>query len=657
MKWVRVRGKFWGRMKFFDQKFLWGALIFLSFEAVASEPSEFQDLQNFFSKGKYESVISKGQDFETKYPNSEKISQAKNLLGLSYYMLRRPGQAIIQFNQSLERTTDPTVKPFIWFNLASAQVEGQFYDEASQTLALIQPDALDSGTRSKFHLLKAKVLKQQGAIAESVIEAARSTLGMSEEERGKKATAAALELIEQGLASIESVDLLEEVALRSEKTLYLDLILYRLGSRLAQTSKTEAALDVLKKIQLNYQKSSKYSATIELIRSLESQGEVSPTTIGVLLPLSGRYAELSQRVLQAIALNLKIFDSESSDSRLTLAVADSGEDPEKAVAALNDLCLNQHSIAVIGPLLSKGVDLVSKRAQELGVPLLTLTQQNPPADPSTFSFGMTPQEQTYGIAQYAIEKLKIKRFAILYPRDKYGESYSQSFWDAVEELGGEIKGVESYPAGETDFRKWVDRLVGVYYSEARKRELDELELERKTQKITKRNRKTEKYFSLPPIVDFEAVFVPDEPKNLGQVLPTFVYRDVDGVKFLGTAAWHSPELITRAATSVDGKSYFVDALNIDAQSGASRKFVEKFKETYGGQIPGSVEALAYDAAGFLTQILTEKSPSTRAALREYVQSWNYPGAVTGKITVKDQKVARSFPVFTIKNGKFELSSD
>ena len=47
-----------------------------------------------------------------------------------------------------------------------------------------------------------------------------------------------------------------------------------------------------------------------------------------------------------------------------------GETPEEALEALENLYYRHQVVAVIGPLLSRGIDKVTMRAQELGLPLL-----------------------------------------------------------------------------------------------------------------------------------------------------------------------------------------------------------------------------------------------------------------------------------------------
>ena len=58
----------------------------------------------------------------------------------------------------------------------------------------------------------------------------------------------------------------------------------------------------------------------------------------------------------------------------------------------------------------------------------------------------------------------MKRFAILAPKDKVCEEASRYFWDAVEGLGGEVRGIENYASTDTDFKQQVDKLSGLYYT-------------------------------------------------------------------------------------------------------------------------------------------------------------------------------------------------
>ncbi|GIS84284.1 MAG: hypothetical protein CM1200mP16_05840 [Nitrospina sp.] len=53
---------------------------------------------------------------------------------------------------------------------------------------------------------------------------------------------------------------------------------------------------------------------------------------------------------------------------------------------------------------------------------------------------MTRKIQARYLAEYSVNKLKIKRFAILYPLEPFGEELKNEFLHSIERLGGEVGG-------------------------------------------------------------------------------------------------------------------------------------------------------------------------------------------------------------------------
>jgi ABC-type branched-subunit amino acid transport system substrate-binding protein len=231
-----------------------------------------------------------------------------------------------------------------------------------------------------------------------------------------------------------------------------------------------------------------------------------------------------------------------------------------------------------------------------------------------------------------------------------GEESSQYFWDAVESMGGQIVGIESYSPTETDFREVVDKLSGLYYTEARQSELDELARQREVNKIKKRNRKTEQYFSLPPIVDYDAVFIADDAKISGQILPTFAYRDVEHVQFLGTSTWNSAELISRADKNAEG-ALFTDAFFPGSQSERVRKFIDQFKTQFGSD-PNGMDAMAYDAGLVVVKAIEAAGSNySRSDLLDKIRNTKNLRGVTGNISFKDGQLMRNLRILSIQGGQ------
>lgn len=614
------------------------------------EASDYKEIQALYGKGQYEQAIQKLDTFEKRHPKSQHLAQVRNLKGMCYLLTKRPAPAAIAFKKSIESSPSPVFKQYVQYNLASSEFEIGQIEEARATLTLIQPDQVDKDTRVKVYALRSRVLLKTSLFA----DASKDLMAIGRLIDDPQARAPYATQLDQALQGVADADMVEKIYQSNEDSPFADLALYRLAQLEVAQGKLGNAEGHIHTIVEKFPTSIRLADAQNLQNTMRSQTVLSGNSVGLLLPMKGKFERFGQRQLQAIQLAFGIFNTDRPDSKVTLVIEDSGETAESALRALNNLYFKHHVVAVIGPLLSKGADPIAARAQELGLPMISLAQQSVSTD-FAIPGALTPQTEALEIARYAIEKMGLKRFAIVHPRDKFGEQRAQAFWDAVESLGGKITAVESYAPNETDFRLPVDKLSGLFYTEARGRETEELAKQREEQQIKKRNRRTEQFFALKPIVDYDAVFIPDEPKVVGQLLPTFAYRDVKGVKFLGIATWHSPDLLARAQNYAEGAT-FVDAFFPEGGSPTTQKFIQAYKSTY-NQDPGAMEALAYDAAQVL-ELALNRAPgvNSRSELKDRLHAIaEFPG-VTGHISYANGQLQRTLTVLTIKGGQIVEAS-
>jgi branched-chain amino acid transport system substrate-binding protein len=614
-------------------------------QATPKEQAEYKQIQKLYLATAYDVALQKLLAFEKGNPRSPLMPQVRNLHGLTHLLRKQPLLAIPQFKRAIELTPNADFRHFVLYNLAACHMDLGQVDEAQAVLAEIRPEALDKETRVKYHSMRAKVFQRKA----SYLEAARESLALSRLLDASQLRGPFITQLEDSLKYLTDTSQLEQLYKDYEDAPLVDLVLFRLGAQELAIGKPGSAESHLKQLVARFPQTTHYADATDLMRSIQSRNIVDSASVGVLLPMKGKFARFGARSLQAIQLAFRIFNLDEADTKVTLVLEDSGEEPEQALRALNNLYFKHHVSAVIGPLLSKGIDQVTQRAQELGLPIVTLSQQPGVGGDYVFQSGLTPKLQAREIARYAIEKMGLERFAIIYPRDRFGEQYSQSYWDAVESMGGKIVGIESYTPGDTDFRQVVDKLSGLYYTDARAKELEELAKEREQLGIKKRTRKTERYFALKPIVDYQAVFIPDEPKVVGQILPTFAYRDVDHVKFLGISTWNSQDLVTRAGAHAEGAT-FVDAFYPQDEAGGVRKFVERYKATFNEE-PGAIEALSFDAAHILETVLSPGASRSREELKERLKGIRNFQGVTGRISYQEGQFARSLNVLTVQKGQ------
>lgn len=384
----------------------------------------------------------------------------------------------------------------------------------------------------------------------------------------------------------------------------------------------------------------------DLLNDLESIRSVSSKTIGVVLPLSGKNAPVGQRALRGVEMGLGLH---LPGSGFKLAVIDSEGNPDTARRGVERLVKEDNAIAIIGSLLSRTAPAVASKANELGVPTLALSQRSGLTEvgPTVFRNSLTTTMQVRHLVRTAMEDLGMKKFAVLYPNDPYGVEFTNIFWDEVLARGGQITAAQTYSNKETDFRLPIQRLVGTYYGEARDDEfkIRLKELQQADKKRSSRQSNLENV--LPPVADFDAIFIPDSAKSLGQISAMLAYSDIRGVKLLGTNLWNTPGIAKRLGSSA-GNIIFVDSY-LDAAQERSR-FVSEYKTLFNEE-PSLIEIQAYDSALILRQLVASGSDSREALVEKLSRLSKFPGAIGSLSMNSEREIERPVVTLTINNGE------
>ena len=154
-----------------------------------------------------------------------------------------------------------------------------------------------------------------------------------------------------------------------------------------------------------------------------------------------------------------------------------------------------------------------------------------------------------------------------------------------------------------------------------------------------------------PIVDFEAIFIPDAPKKAGLIIPQLAFYDVNDVLLMGTNLWHSNSLIKMAEQYVQGV-IMPDAFFVDSDSPQVNRFVERFEETY-QEKPGFIEAVMYDSAVLLLEIVSKPDIRFRSELRSELFNLVEFQGVTGMTRFDENGDAqKKLHLLTIKGRRF-----
>ncbi len=392
---------------------------------------------------------------------------------------------------------------------------------------------------------------------------------------------------------------------------------------------------------------------------------VEPGLYGVLVPLTGPLAPFGQRALRGALLGAGLFGS--ADPGCRLAVADTAGDPVTATAAVEELA-TRGVVAVVGPLKGAAARAAADRARELGVPVVTPTPARDVAGAGVFRIGLRPADEVGALVSHAVGVLGLERFAILYPDTPDGVRYRDLFWDRVVERGGEITAVERFSADGAGVEDAIRRATGVYGlspAEIRERFLAEeavrLRRERKLMEALgiegaapgeegdaapEVDEKRLARYRPPPIVDFDAVFLPVGSVLAGEIAPRFPFLDVEGIRLLGIRTWNTPTLVRVGEEYVEGAVFPAE---LDPALPAGKAFVRVYRDAYGEE-PGVLEAYVYDAVGLLAR--EGAGVDDRDLLRRKLAGlWSAPGAIGPLTTTPGGEIAARPKLLTVHRGR------
>jgi ABC-type branched-subunit amino acid transport system substrate-binding protein len=203
----------------------------------------------------------------------------------------------------------------------------------------------------------------------------------------------------------------------------------------------------------------------------------------------------------------------------------------------------------------------------------------------------------------------VRRIAILHPRDAFGRGQKDLFWQAAEARGAAVVGVASYEPRATDFADPIRRLTGhLLLREAERAALRERE---KLLSLAKRSTPEEAALlreraaaltspdggPLPPIVDFDALYVADTHQKVELIAPQLAFHEVEGVRLLGPSGWNHRDLVAVGGRHVEG-AVFTEGFFADSRFAFVSGFRERYRHDFEEE-PDALAAQAFDAANLV----------------------------------------------------------
>ncbi len=553
--------------------------------------------------------------------------------------------------------------------LGLAQLELKEYRDALQTLAPLYGKVPEADRVEAAGQL-ARAAEGARQWAEALRWHGEAAAQARDEASQKASNARVFELVETRVPFLEVARLSQELSPESPLWPLVQFKLAKIHAHLRDRTRAREAL------QLFLQKAPTSPWAPEARRMLERaerHAAARPNTLGVVLPLSGKYKSFGESVMAGLQLAL-------ADSAIKLVVKDTAGDGSQARAAVASLVQDDQVMAIVGPVLSNEAIDAAAEADLQETPIVTLTRAEGITEAGAYVFRnmLTNSAQARALADWATRVKGFKKFAVLFPNIPYGNDLVRYFWDELDARDAEVRGAEAYDGDTTTFGPPVKKLVGRYYLDqrdefnARRREI----MDTVTDPYRQRKLLEDLKKKLEPIIDFEVLFIPDYYRNIGLVAPALAVEDVitnacdkrdleriaktqgkepreiKTVQLLGGNGWNFKELVERGGKFVQC-AVFVDGFYAGSDRKDTQEFVAAYKRANGRE-PALLEAEGYDTGRVLRSLLeAPQPPATRAALREaLLKVKDFPGA-TGRTTV-DARREFDKPLFFLTIDREEI---
>ena len=617
----------------------WG-LIFLSLSVFAQgffsklsssgrERDKLESIEKLVKEGRIEEAVKGFEEFIEKYPESKFLGNACLGLGRIYFEKQNYEKAVFYLSKAVGLFVGGEDKLEASWLLGKSYFQLKNYEEAVKALSGLFDLTRDSNLQAELSLILFQSYLGLERYSEVVFWMGKCypLVGSKEQE---EIISLVDELIpkmsESELAQCFRVDGPEEIQAR---------LGYWLGRYYFDENRFEDARVVLEDLVRRYSGSSYSEEAKDLLKKLERYTQVISGRIGLLLPLSGSYQAFGERALKGALLAGGIF-GEKSGSGLELVVKDAESSPEKAVDAVKSMILDEHIIALVGPLITSNALAVAEVCERFGVPMVALSPTEELSGRGYYIFRncLSKKAQVRFLLDWAMGEKHFSKFAVLYPNDKYGIEFAQLFQSEVKARGGELVKSVYYHPDDTDFTGIIEEELLVNPPGSVK-------------PVKKEKNKG--------LVDFEALFIPDSWEKIDLVVPQLSYYEIK-VQLLGGSGWHSKKIFEycRPHCSALDSAVFVDLYGPELGEEGFEVYRFFYQQAYQEE-PTLIDAQAYEAVRLVGELIGKHKINNRKQLAEELyKTNNWPGALGSVVVDSSGEFQHRLHIFEIERGEFKV---
>tara|TARA_B100001057_G_C22797698_1_gene930321 strand:- start:149 stop:1306 length:1158 start_codon:yes stop_codon:yes gene_type:complete len=367
---------------------------------------------------------------------------------------------------------------------------------------------------------------------------------------------------------------------------------------------------------------------ITLIKSSFAIAEEEKIKIGLLVPMSGKNAQLGKLLINSTKLAL----GDIANNNIEIYPKDSGVNPNKTLQSAIEL-KNLGVKIIIGPIFFENLEYLSEIDDVI---FLSLTNKTEGLPKNVISSGVNSVSQLNTIKKF-VETNELKKTIFLTPDVEYKTEIKK----AIKQSQIKIFKHYIYDTEPTKLTKQIEKITNYKIrkqnlvdeiTRIEKSDLNEDAKERRIKRLKKR-------YTIGK-VKFDSIIISDFDESLKSVITSLLYTDVSpkDKNFIVFNQWFDESLLTEKTLQ---PLYYpsINKKNLD-------KFNEKFLKTY-NEIPNHLALLSYDLVGLIYYL------SLKTDLSQTKELFKKENSFKGKIgifNIKNNRINHKLNLYEIKDG-------
>lgn len=380
---------------------------------------------------------------------------------------------------------------------------------------------------------------------------------------------------------------------------------------------------------------------------MDSFSKMKMSSIGVILPFSKQFERYSNKTLMGIETALS--NPKTNDLNLELHVADNKNNPYVAREKVRELILKHHVSVIIGGLFPNTATDEYLEARKYGVVFISIFQVYVPREMKNHllvELQGSIQSQLAALTKDDVISKFGRKVALFYPKSNRGSSYVDEIWNLRDKKKIDVTNIQNYSSDLKEFREPVRKILGLKFPRERSEELKIL----KEVYSNEGKQSIRRVQNLPPIVEFDWVFLPSIPNEALQIISFFKYFDaMSGVTFIGGPSWWtSKDLIDEQKNVFRKPIYFVGSDPKEIGDKISTDF-----KVRNDRLPGLLETLGFEALVLTSNILKSTKPDSRDQLEANLLQLKGLQGISGEFELVDGLWIKALEMLQIRSGKIE----